>query len=118
MASQDDNVGKAVVRLLSRSPQVLVGLGIGIAASAGADLFEGRVYCAVSREDCFRLDRLKVGARVGAWEGKSIDILWAFGKVDSPRSRAPRQMPIRTVPDSIVPADSTGFSESPDSAHF
>jgi hypothetical protein len=118
MARQDDNVGSAVVRLLSRSPQVLVGLGIGIAASAGVDLMEGKTYCAVSPDDCFRLDLLKVGVRVGAWEGKSIDILWAFGKVDSPRPRAPRQMPVREVPETLSTADSTEFPTSVDSVGF
>jgi hypothetical protein len=118
MTVQDEDMKTAVVRFLSRSPQVLVGLGIGIAASAGADLLEGKTYCAVAREDCFRLDRLKVGARVGAWEGKSIDILWAFGKVEVPAERAPRQMPVRAEPESLKQADSSSFSVPQDSTRF
>lgn len=112
--SQDDAVGTTVVRFLSKSPQVLVGLGIGIAASAGADLLEGRTYVAVARGDCFRLDRLRVGARVGAWQGKSIDILWAFGRIDPPSPMGPRQMPVTAIPDSLEPADSGASVVSPD----
>jgi hypothetical protein len=114
MAGQDDNVGSAVVRLLSRSPQVLVGLGIGIAASAGVDLLEGKVYLAVSREDCFQLDRLKVGARVGAWEGKSIDILWAFGKVDTPPIPSSGRIPVGNEPDSVGSSDAMLNSDPPE----
>lgn len=113
--NQDEGVGPTVVRLLSKSPQVLVGLGIGIAASAGADLLEGRTYVAVARQDCFRFDRLRVGARVGAWQGKSIDILWAFGKIESSAPSVPRQMPVTTTPDSLVPADSSASTVPPDS---
>jgi len=114
-SSQDEGMGPAVVRLLSKSPQVLVGLGIGIAASAGADLLEGRTYVAVARQDCFRLDHLRVGARVGAWQGKSIDILWAFAKIESSLPSAPRQMPVTTIPDTLMSADSSALAAPPDS---
>ncbi len=118
MARQDDNVGTAVVRLLSRSPQVLVGLGLGIAASAGVDLLEGKTYCAVSEDDCFQLDRLKVGVRVGAWEGKSIDILWAFGKVEAPAPEVPRQLTVDATPETLSAADSITVPAATDSVEF
>lgn len=118
LARQDDNVGGAVVRLLSRSPQVLVGLGIGVAASAGVDLLEGKTYCAVARENCFQMENLKVGVRVGAWEGKSIDILWAFGKVEVPKPNVPRQMVAPQEPETLMPADTGYVSEAPDTTAF
>lgn len=114
-SNQDDAVGTTVVRLLRKSPHVLVGLGIGIVASAGADLLEGRTYVAVARHDCFQLERLRVGARVGAWQGKSIDILWAFGKIEPAPVTGPRQIPVTATPDSLVPASNTPSAAAPDS---
>ena len=73
----------AVMRKVISDPHVLAGVGIGIVASAGIDLLRGNAYVAYSRDDVFRLDTLKVGSRVGMWEGLPIDILWAFGKQDT-----------------------------------
>jgi hypothetical protein len=72
-----------VVKRLVSNPQVLVGVGIGIAASAGIDLLKGDVFVALAKDDVYRLDSLKVGTRVGRWEGSPIDILWAFARQDS-----------------------------------
>ncbi len=73
----------AVAKKLMSDPRVLAGVGIGIVASAGIDLLRGNAYLAYSKDDVFRLDTLKVGSRVGTWEGSPIDILWAFGKQDT-----------------------------------
>ena len=73
----------AVVKKVISDPHVLAGVGIGIVASAGIDLLRGNAYVAYANDDVFRLDTLKVGSRVGTWEGTPIDILWAFGKQDT-----------------------------------
>ena len=73
----------AVVRKVISDPHVLAGVGIGIVASAGIDLLRGNAYVAYSKDDVFRLDTLKMGTRVGAWQGMPIDILWAFAKQDT-----------------------------------
>jgi hypothetical protein len=83
-----------IVRRIVSNPQVLVGVGIGIAASAGVDLLKGDVFLALAKEDVYRLDSLKVGTRVGRWEGSPIDILWAFAKQDS----LSREQPATTPP--------------------
>ncbi len=77
----------AVLRKLVSDPHVLAGVGIGIAASVAVDLFQGNAYLALSKEDVFRLDSIKVGSRVGVWEGTPIDIVWAFGKDEGKRGR-------------------------------
>lgn len=73
----------AVVRKVISDPHVLAGVGIGIVASAGIDLLRGKAYIAYSNDDVFRLDTLKVGSRVGTWQGMPIDILWAFARQDT-----------------------------------
>lgn len=75
----------AVLRKVVSDPHVLTGVGIGIVASAAIDLFQGNAYVALSKEDVFRLDSIKVGSRVGSWEGSQIDILWVFAKQDTVR---------------------------------
>jgi hypothetical protein len=70
----------ALAKKLVSDPRVLAGAGLGIVASAGIELLRGRAFVAFSKHDVFRLDSLKVGSRVGKWEGLPIDILWAFGK--------------------------------------
>ncbi len=94
---QEPNLGRAIARMVARSPQVLVGLGIGVAAAAGADMLEGKTYLAYADHDVFRMNNLRVGARVGMWEGKSIDILWAFAKMDKTESPGEIQAPIDTI---------------------
>lgn len=73
----------SVLRKLVSSPQIIVGVGIGIVAAAGVDLLQGDAYVAISKENVFRLDSINVGSRVGFWEGTPIDILWVFGRQDT-----------------------------------
>jgi hypothetical protein len=47
----------------------------------------GNAYVAISKDDVFRLDSVKVGSRVGKWEGLPIDILWVFARQDTSRSK-------------------------------
>ncbi len=83
VADVQSDEAMAVVRKVISDPHILAGVGIGIVASAGIDLLRGNAYVAYSEDDVFRLDTLKVGSRVGTWEGLPIDILWAFGKQDT-----------------------------------
>ena len=71
-----------VIKKLFGSPQVILGVGIGMALSAGVDLLRGDAYCAIAKSDVFRTDSLKIGAYAGTWEGMPIDILWAMKKVE------------------------------------
>ncbi len=73
----------AVAKKIMSDPRVLAGVGIGIVASAGIDFLRGNAFVAYAPNDVFKLDSLKVGSRVGTWEGTPIDILWAFGKQDT-----------------------------------
>lgn len=78
----DEETSVALKKLLG-SPQVIVGVGIGIALSAGSDLLRGGAYCAIAKNDVFRIDSIKLGMRVGVWEGAPIDILWALKKKEN-----------------------------------
>ena len=73
----------AVAKKIMADPRVLAGAGLGIVASAGIELLRGNAFVAFSKQDVFRIDTLKVGTRVGKWEGLPIDILWVFGKADT-----------------------------------
>jgi hypothetical protein len=73
----------SVLKRIASNPEVLIGLGIGVAASTAIDLFKGGAYLAVAKNDVFRLDSLNVGTRTGTWEDAPIDILWAFAKQDT-----------------------------------
>ena len=77
----------SVLKKIASNPEIMIGLGIGIAASTAIDLFKGRAYLAVAKSDVFRVDSLNVGTRVGTWEDAPIDILWVFGKEDSTSKR-------------------------------
>lgn len=78
----DEETSVALKKLLG-SPQVIVGVGIGIAISAGSDLLKGGAYCAIAKDDVFRIDSIKIGMRTGMWEGSPIDILWVLKKKDN-----------------------------------
>lgn len=93
----DQEVSRAFSRLV-KNPQLLVGVGVGAAASFGLGLLEGDAYVAFAPSDVFRFDSLTVGPRAALWEGKSIDILWTLGKVDTSHSVAPTHE--RSFPDS------------------
>jgi hypothetical protein len=86
----DQNVKAAFNRLL-KNPHVLVGLGIGAAASFGIGLLEGDAYVAFAPSDAFGFDSLVVGPTAGLWEGKSIDILWTLTPRDTTRAADPSQ---------------------------
>lgn len=77
----------AVAKKIASDPRILAGIGIGVVASAGIELLRGNAYVALSKEDVFRLDSVKVGSRVGKWEGLPIDILWVFARQDTSRSK-------------------------------
>lgn len=77
------NETSSIIRRFVSNPQVLIGAGIGIFASAGVDLLRGDAYLAYSKEDVFRFDSIAVGSQVGLWEGSPIDILWAFAPNDT-----------------------------------
>ena len=77
------NETAVMVRRFVSSPQVLVGAGIGIVASAGVDLLRGDAFVAYSKDDVFRVDSLLIGSQVGRWEGSPIDIVWVFAPSDS-----------------------------------
>lgn len=83
MALAAGNETAIVIRRFVSSPQVLIGAGIGIVASAGVDLLRGDAFIAYSKENVFRLDSLAVGSQIARWEGSPIDILWAFAPNDS-----------------------------------
>ena len=78
----DDGTQEALKKVLG-SPQVIVGVGLGVALSAGTDILSGNAYCAVSKSDVFHLDSLQSGPYAGTWEGLSIDILWAMRKKEA-----------------------------------
>jgi hypothetical protein len=80
VSSSGGDEAMAVARKIVSDPRVLAGAGIGIVASAGIELLRGSAFVAISKQDVFRLDSLKVGSRVGKWEGLPIDILWVFAK--------------------------------------
>jgi hypothetical protein len=73
----------SVIRKIVSNPSVIIGAGIGIAASAGVDLLRGDAYIAFSKENVFRFDSIAVGSQVGLWEGSPIDILWVFAPKDT-----------------------------------
>ncbi len=79
----DGDEAMAIAKKVMSDPRVLAGAGIGILASAGIELLRGKAFVAVAKSDVFRIDTLKVGTRVGKWEGLPIDILWVFGRVDT-----------------------------------
>ncbi|HWP83527.1 MAG TPA: hypothetical protein VNN76_12845 [Bacteroidota bacterium] len=80
---------RALGRSVANNPQILIGIGIGLAASAGFDLLGGQVFVAWSPEGRFGVDALVLGARAGKWEGRDIDILWVYGsKPDTLQTRA------------------------------
>jgi hypothetical protein len=79
-AGSDNDLFRGLVRGIGRNPQVLIGLSVGIAASAGLDVLGGDLFVAYAPEDRFGIDSLKIGARVAVWEGQPIDIVWVFGK--------------------------------------
>jgi hypothetical protein len=76
---EDDETSVAMRKILG-TPQVILGVGVGLALSAGSDLLKGNAYCAVAENDVFHIDSIKVGAKVGTWQGDSIDVVWAFRK--------------------------------------
>ncbi|MGB2867039.1 MAG: hypothetical protein WBD36_01190 [Bacteroidota bacterium] len=80
LGGSEDEVRNQLSVLVKRNPQVLIGLGVGLAASAGIMLLEGQTFLATAPQDVFRVDSLQCGPRAGMWEGKAIDILWAFKK--------------------------------------
>jgi hypothetical protein len=75
----------SVLKKIVSNPEVLIGMGVGIVASAAIELLKGNAYLAVARNDVFRLDSLNVGTRAGKWEDAPIDILWVFAKEDTTR---------------------------------
>ncbi len=79
VSSDGGDEAVAVAKKIASDPRVIAGAGIGIVASAGIELLRGNAFVAVSKQDVFRVDSLKVGSRVGKWEGMPIDILWVFG---------------------------------------
>jgi hypothetical protein len=81
-----DNEAAFVVRKLLGTPQIILGVGIGMALSAGIDLLRGDAYCAFAKSDIFRTDSLKLGAYAGSWEGMPIDVLWAMKKIELQQS--------------------------------
>jgi hypothetical protein len=76
----ESDFARALGRSVAKNPQVLIGLGVGLAASAGFDLLGGQVFVAWSAQDRFGVDSLLVGARVGKWEGRDVDVLWVYGQ--------------------------------------
>lgn len=83
LMESDQEFTTALRTMLSKSPQLLVGVGLGIALSAGVDLLQGRSYLASAGSDVFHASSLRTGTRTGEWEGKSIDVLWVFAPEDS-----------------------------------
>ena len=80
LGGSEDEVRGQLSALVKRNPQVLIGLGVGLAASAGIMLLEGQTFLATAPENVFLVDSLVRGPRAGTWEGKPIDILWVFRK--------------------------------------
>jgi hypothetical protein len=78
LGTEDEAI--AVARKIATNPQVIIGLGLGIAASTGIEMLRGNAFCAISEKDVFRVDSIKAGARTGKWEGSSIDIMWVLAK--------------------------------------
>jgi hypothetical protein len=68
----------AIAKKIATNPQFIIGLGLGIAASTGIDMLRGNAFCAMAKNDVFRVDSMKAGARTGRWEGSPIDILWVL----------------------------------------
>lgn len=66
---------KAVAK---QNPAILVGIGVGIAASAGIDLLGGQTFVALSTTYDRRIDSIETGSKTGLWEGRPIDVLWCF----------------------------------------
>lgn len=83
LMESDQEFSTALKTMLSKSPQLLVGVGLGIALSAGVDLLQGRSYLASADSNVFRAEFLRTGTRCGEWEGKPIDVLWVFAPEDS-----------------------------------
>jgi hypothetical protein len=79
-----------VLKRIASNPEILVGLGLGIAASAGIDLLKGGAFLAIAKNDAFRIDSLTVGAHAGRWQDSPIDILWVFAKQDTAIKRIER----------------------------
>jgi hypothetical protein len=73
----DAEISVAMRKVLA-SPQLIIGVGLGLAMSAGSDFLRGNAYCAIAKNDVFHIDSIKLGAKVGTWQGDSIDVLWAF----------------------------------------
>ena len=92
LSGSNDDLAKDVARVLGRNPQVLVGVGLGLAASLGLELLHGQVFVATSQRDLFGIDSVQAGVRTGSWEGRPIDILWMF---NSPLHQAPRDTSVQ-----------------------
>lgn len=69
----------AIARKVATNPQVIIGLGLGVAASTGIEMLRGDAFCAIAKKDVFRVDSIQAGARTGRWEGSPIDIVWVLG---------------------------------------
>ena len=78
LGTEDEAI--AIARKIAANPQVIIGLGLGVAASTGIEMLRGDAFCAIAKKDVFRVDSIKAGVRTGQWEGSPIDILWVLGK--------------------------------------
>jgi hypothetical protein len=78
----DEEISVAMRKVLA-SPQLIIGVGLGLALSAGTDLLRGDAYCAIAKNDVFHIDSIKLGAKAGMWQGDSIDVIWALRKAET-----------------------------------
>lgn len=94
----EKDMGRLFGKVVGKSPTILIGIGVGVAASAGLDLLKGEAYVAVASEDVFRMEALEAGARAGRWEGKDIDIFWVFAPDQAERLPQAADTLTRTIP--------------------
>ncbi len=100
----EKDVGRIIGKVLGKNPTLLIGIGVGLAASAGLGLLKGETYVALAPTDVFRMQTLEVGMRAGRWEGKDIDIFWVFAPEPAAGAEAGSDRLPHTVP--AHPADS------------
>jgi len=85
MAMGTEQALSKVATQILKQPQVIAGIGVGLAAAAGMEMLQGESYVAVAKTNVFRIGDVSADTRSGRWEGRPIDVLWIFAKEDTAR---------------------------------
>jgi hypothetical protein len=118
MAMGSEQALSKVATQILKQPQVIAGIGVGLAAAAGMEAFQSENYLAFSRTNVFRIGEVSAAVRSGKWEGRPIDILWIFAQEDTTRRYWLQPAVIDTVQADTAFVDTTTAIQLPDSIHL